>query len=95
MPGVYGVSLGNGGDRPLIRLEQGARTTSEPFMDSDDRSVALLDLFFPQRQGGRKPDIVVSFDHGFLVTLIHERPSARERCWRVSRSLEPVFPLRA
>ena len=48
--------------------EQGPRTAGEPFVDADDRAVALLDLLLPERHPG---------DQGNVEALLdaHRRPS--------------------
>ena len=45
-----------------------ARPAGKPFVNGDDGTVILLDLLFPQRQGGNKRNIESFFDgHGACI----------------------------
>lgn len=54
-----------GEDQPA---KQRAWSPGEPLMNGDDRAVVLLDLFFPQGEGGDKGDVEMFFyGHGEVI----------------------------
>jgi len=84
-------------ERPVAVLgeeqppEQGPRPTCEPLVHGDDRPVVLLDLFFPQGQGGDERDVEVRFyGHGDLISLLGADVAATTQ---TRQSREYVFVL--
>ena len=51
--------------------KNGARAPRKPLVNADDRSIALLDLFFAQRQPRRKGGVEILFDGHYT----------QPRCW--------------
>ena len=59
--------------RKYKAAEQRPGPSGKPLVDGDDRAVVLLDLLFPQGEGGNKGDVEMFFyGHGEVIVCFRE-----------------------